>query len=277
MRRAVSVLIVVMFLLSICTVSSIADAPDARRFSLSYFDIDIDYPSSVKPGDTVTITVSATAKSSTYVQDLTVEILVPSPRGDMRSIYSMSVVRDTSTYSGSRYSKAAAVTIPSDVLRSFMMTTVAQNVRTYYYSYSYYPYSYGGYWNSRSYNSYWWPMYYVTTSYLDSVENGIAPLSYILSTTPEYTQLKSEFDKLQTDYNRVSQENLALNARLNKLQNDYNALQAQNESLRSAVAFTGIALLVILVAVAVLLVLSLLTKQGRIVIKSPTLLKKDKS
>ncbi len=280
-RHEHTVLVVLTLLLSAGMISSVVASPHVRHFSLSSFDVDVEYPSTVKPGDTVTVTVTATSKSLVYVLDLTVEVLVPSTSGEMRSLYSMSVVKDTSTSSGSRYSKSAAVTIPSDVLRSFMMATVAQNVRTYSYSYSYYPYSnyysYSRYWNNSSYGRYWWPTYYVTRSYSDSIEHGLAPLSYILATTPDYTQLKGEYEKLRTDYDRLSEEDSALNARLNKLQTDYNTLLTQNDSLGLALAFTRIALLVVVAAVAVTSILLLLQKQGKIVVKSPVALKKEKS
>ncbi len=128
-------------------------------FSLSSFDVDVDYPSTIKPGDSLTIT--ATSKSPVYVLDLMIEILVPSTSGDMRSIYSMSLVKDTSTSSGSTYSKSAVVAVLSNVLRSFMMATVAQNVGMYSYTYSYYPHSYYypyyRSWYNYSYGQYWWP------------------------------------------------------------------------------------------------------------------------
>ncbi len=279
-------LIILTLFLSTGMMASVAASPDVRHFSLSSFDIDIEYPSTVKPGDTVTISVTATSKSSVYVQDLTAEILVPSLGGEMRLIYTLSIVKDESASSGSRYSRSAVVTIPSDVLRSYMMVTVAQSVRTYSYSYSYYPYSYyypySGYypygrsWYNASYNRYWWPTYYLTRSYSDSVENGLAPLSYVLATTPEYTELKGEYDKLRTDYTRLSEEDAALNTRFNKLQEDYNTLMAQNDSLGLALAFTRIALFVVVAAVAVICILMLLQKRGKIVIKSPVVLKKDK-
>ncbi len=270
--------LVLLALLQTCDIS-VSASPDVRHFSLSSFDVDVDYPSTVKPADGVTITATATSKSSVYVLELIVEILVPSTGGDMRSIYSMSLVKDTSTSYGSTYSKSAVVTVPNEVLRSFMMATVVQNVRTYSYSYSYYPYSYYypyyRSWYNYSNGRYWWPTYYVTRSYSDSIENGLAPLSYILATTPEYTQLKGECDKLRTNYARLSEENSALTARVSKLQTDYDSLLGQNESL--SLAFTRVALLVVVVGVAVTSALLLLKKQGKIVIKSPIILKKEKT
>lgn len=277
---SIVMLIFALLLSSSVGISSVSASPDVRHFSLSSFDVDVDYPSTVKPADGVTITATATSKSSVYVLELMVEILVPSTGGDMRSIYSMSLVKDTSTSYGSTYSKSAVVTVPNEVLRSFMMATVVQNVRTYSYSYSYYPYSYYypyyRSWYNYSNGRYWWPTYYVTRSYSD-IENGLAPLSYILATTPEYTQLKGEYDKLRTNYARLSEENSALTARVSKLQTDYDSLLGQNESLSLSLAFTRVALLVVVVGVAVTSALLLLKKQGKIVIKSPIILKKEKT
>ncbi len=88
-RHRYTVLIALILLLSAGMIRSVVASPDLRHFSLSSFDVDVEYPSTVKPGDTVTVTATATSKSSAYVLDLTIEVLVPSTSGEMRSIYSM--------------------------------------------------------------------------------------------------------------------------------------------------------------------------------------------
>ena len=73
MRKTCIYVTVVMLILSIATLTTSVNAtPETRRFSLSHFDIEVTYPASVKPGDTATVSVSATSKASTYVRDLTV-------------------------------------------------------------------------------------------------------------------------------------------------------------------------------------------------------------
>lgn len=264
MRKTCICVAVVMLMLSIAALTTAVNATsDTRRFSLSHFDIEVTYPASVKPGDTATVSVSATSKASTYVRDLIVEILVPSTGGDLRLVTSISVVRETSVRSGDRFSRTATVTVPTDTPRSFMMATASENVRTYYYSY-YYPYTYPYYrWShNQSYYWYWWPVYYSYRTYSDSVETGIAPLSYVLATTPEYIQLKADYDRLSEDYTELTD-------RYARLQTDYDNVVAKNESLDAALAMTRIALIAVVVAVAVVTVVLLLQKQGKIVIRSP--------
>ena len=74
-----------------------------------------------------------------------------------------------------------------------------------------------------------------------------------------------------------SQKGTPLTARVSKLQTDYDSLLGQNESLSLSLAFTRVALLVVVVGVAVTSALLLLKKQGKIVIKSPIILKKEKT
>lgn len=217
LRNASFALILLLVSLPITALTNPAyTTPDVRQFTLPHFDVEVTYPSSVKPGDVVTISISSVSKSSGYVRDLAVEILAPSMNGDMRSLLTISLVKDANMYSGNRYSRTAIITIATDVPRSFLMATVSQNVREYY-SYYYYPFPYYRSWYNTSYHGYWWPMYCTYGVYTDSISVGMAPLSHALAVTPEYTQLKGEYERLQSDYDRLSADYSTLNTHFSKL------------------------------------------------------------
>jgi len=241
-------------------------APDQRRFSLAYFDLDLTYPMNGKPGETITIAVTATAKKDCEVQDLSVEFFAYSGSGDPRSIGSASVVKQTNVVSGNSFQKSTALTIPADAPRSFLMAVASETVRTYTYMYSYY-YVYPYWWWYNASRYWWWhPVYYGYRSYLDTVDKETGPLTYILATTPEYTQLKADYDKLTSEYNKLSSDQAALNTRYNRLNDEYQRLLVERENLTQELALTRIFLYCLAVAVAVVAVVLYLQKRGHIVV-----------
>jgi len=242
--------------------------PDQRRFSLVYFDVDVTYPPKGNPGETITISITATAKKDCEVQDLSVELFVYSASGDPRSIGSTTVARQVSVASGNCFQKSVAYTIPMDAPRSFLMAVVSETIRTYSYSYSYY-YVYP-YWWWHNVTRYWWgwyPVYYGWRTYTDIVDKEAGPLTYVLATTPEYVQLKADYDKLTSDYNRLSSEYSALSARYNRLSEEQQRLASENESLIQALMLTRTIVYCLVVGVAVVALLLYLRKKGTIVVK----------
>jgi len=242
-------------------------APDQRRFSLAYFDVDVAYPISGKPGETITISITATAKKDCEVQDLFVEFFAYSASGDPRSIGSTSIMKQVSVVSGNSFQKSAAFTIPTDVPRSFLMAVASETIRTYSYAYSYYyVYPYWWWYNASRYWWWWYPVYYSWRTYMDTVDKETGPLTYVLATTPEYTQLKADYDKLTSDYNKLSSDYSTLSTRYTRLDEEHKRLLAENENLAQALALTRVALYSLVVAVIVVAALLYLQKKGRIVV-----------
>jgi len=244
-------------------------SPTQKRFALAYFDVDVSYPENGKPGETITVSVTATVKKDCEVQDLSVELFAYSLSGEPRLIATISVVKQTSVVSGNSFQNYAAVSIPSDAPRSFLMAVASESVRTYSYSYSYSYYSYPYYWYGVNPTRYWWswyPVYYSYRTYVDTVDKETGPLTYVLATTPEYIQLKADYDKLNTDYNKLSSDYSTLNSRYTKLNEEHQRSLSENENLAQALAITRIALCSFVVAVGVIAALMYLQKKGRIVV-----------
>jgi len=247
-----------------------------RRFSLAYFDVDVAYPDNGKPGESVTISVVATAKKDCEVQDLSVELFAYSTAGDPRLIGSASVLKQTSAVSGNSFQRTVAIGIPADVPRSFLMAVVSENVRTYSYSYSYYYSYYYPYWWSYNVSRYWWswhPVYYGYRTYVDTVDKETGPLTYVLATTPEYTQLKANYDqltadhdKLTKDYNKLSSDYSTLTTRYANLNEEHQKLLKDYEDLTQTLNITKTTLVLTALAVAIVAALAYLKKKGRIVI-----------
>jgi len=245
-------------------------APSQRRFSLAYFDVDVTHPDNAKPGETITISISATAKKDCEIQDLSVEFFVYSVSGEPRSIGSTSIVRQVSVASGNFFQKSAAYAIPTDAPRSFLMAVASETVRTYSYSYSYsYYYSYPYWWgyNATRYWWWWYPSYYSWRTYTDIVDKETGPLTYVLATTPEYTQIKADYDKLTSDYNKLSSDYSTLNTRYTRLNEEHQRLIAENENLTQALALTRVAAYCLVVALVVFAVLMYLQKKGTLVVR----------
>lgn len=263
--------IVSLFVLGVflANAASVSAAPDQRRFSLAYFDVDVTYPTSGKPGETITVSIAAVAKKDCEVQDLSVEFFVYSTTGDPRSIGSTSIAKQVSVASGNSFQKSAAYTIPTDAPRSFLMAVASETVRTYSYTYSYY-YSYYSYWWLYNTSRYWWwwyPVYYSWRTYMDTVDKETGPLTYVLATTPEYIQLKADYDKLTSDYNKLSSDYSTLNTRYSRLNEEHQKLLTENENLTQTLAVTRVAVYCLVVGISVVAVLLYLQKKGTIVVK----------
>lgn len=261
----VSLLVLGMFLANAASVSA---APDQRRFSLAYFDVDVAYPTSGKPGETITISITATAKKDCEVQDLSVEFFVYSASGDSRSIGSTPIVKQASVTSGNSFQKSAAYTIPTDAPRSFLMAVASETVRTYSYTYSYYyAYPYWSWYNASRYWWWWYPVYYNWRTYMDTVDKETGPLTYVLAITPEYTQLKADYDKLTSDYSKLSSDYSTLSTRYNRLNEEHQRLIADNENLTQNLALTRVVAYCLVVALVVFAVFVYLQKKGTIVVR----------
>lgn len=266
----------VVFSVMLLAISPTNAATVNRKFSLAYFDVDVAYPDNGKPGEPVTISVVATAKKDCEVQDLSVELFAYSTSGDPRLIGSASVLKQTSVVSGNSFQRIVTIGIPADVPRSFLMAVVSESVRTYSYSYSYYYSYYYPYWWSYNASRYWWswhPVYYGYRTYVDTVDKEAGPLTYILATTPEYTQLKANYDqltadhdKLTKDYNKLSSDYSTLTTRYANLNEEHQQLLKDNENLALTLNITKTTLVLIALAVAVVAALAYLKKKGRIVI-----------
>ena len=102
---------------------------------------------------------------------------------------------------GEMFHKTYTIVLPTDIPRSPLMATILERARTYKTVYT----SYAIWWPPPwwNYSWPWWPYWVVPYRYSYSSEQTTftsLPLTYVKATTPEYVQLKSEYDSLSESY-----------------------------------------------------------------------------
>lgn len=178
--------------------------------NLTYLTVQLSYPSQVLPGDVVTVNIQAGAKSSIDSTSLIAQIYYVNG-AELQQLTS-ATISNNYLYAGNSLSKPIQFTIPKDAVRTSLIVVLTEKVQRAYASYYYYYpaysnysspycyyYPYWGYDCSYSYTYYGY-MNYPSYSYETTTDSGIAPLSYIKATTPEFTSLQSQYQTLQSQY-----------------------------------------------------------------------------
>jgi hypothetical protein len=197
--------------------------------NMTYLTVQLTYPSEVLPGDSVTVNIQATAKSRINSASLTAQIFYP----DTSSLHQLASTTLTSNYymnSGSSLSKQIQFTIPTNAPRTSLVAVLTEKVQAVYASYYYYypayhnysyPYCYYyGYYDYCYYSYTYYPAY----SYATLTDSGVAPLSYVKATTPEYVSLQSQYQNLTSQYQ-------SLQSQLQAVQQQLAQSQTQNQQL----------------------------------------------
>jgi hypothetical protein len=198
----------------------------SKTSTLTHFDVTLTFPENTKPGDSILVSVSATARSSVRVRDLSVQVLAYVEGGDLQSVGSTSLATDKSVSKGNTLQKEFSLTVPTNIMRGALVAVVSETTGStgysyysypgyyypgyYGYNYGYYPYYYDYYYHNYS-GPYWYYPHYYYYYYPESyskeyVESKALPGPYVLADTPEYTSLKSDYDKLSSDYQQLSSE-----------------------------------------------------------------------
>jgi len=203
-----------------------------KNFTLKHFDVTLTFPKTANSGDSILISITAEARSSIRVRDLSIQILAYMEGGDLQSIGSTSLATDQYVYKANKLHKEFSITISTNIPRGALVSVVSETTRsttyTYYsyypYYYGYYPYYYGSdstpYW----YYPYYYGYYYPETYSQEYIESKALPGTYVMAPTPEYVQLKSEYDKLSSDYQQLSSQ-------YNEVQVKYQQATEQNREL----------------------------------------------
>ena len=246
--------------------------------SLSHLNVQLNYPSQVLPGESANINLTAQAKDSFQLTSLTVQVYLVD-QNSLRQLLSATVAQNTIMPSGNQINKQIEVTVPSDAPRTSLVALVTESVSMTSNPYAYaYPYwnAYGG---SYPYYYYSNPAYsvgsYPSSYYLSSSDNAIAPLSYVLATTPEYVALQSQYQQLQIQNQQFQVQNQQLQTQnqqlLQQLQASQNSTAQKdrtisnlNNQLSSAGSTTTLAEIVaVILAIAVVAVAALHLKSTR--------------
>ncbi len=196
--------------------------------NLTYLTVQLSYPSEVMPGDSVTVSLQATTKSYVDSVSLTAQVFY-ADNGSLHQLASATVSNNNNYYasSGSTLSKQIQFTVPQDAPRTSLVAALTEKIQTSSYGYYpayYYPNYYPAYYNNSSPNCYYSPDYssydygYCTyygigfPSYSNNAASdaGVAPLSYIKATTPEYVSLQSEYQMVQQQLAQSQTQNQQL-------------------------------------------------------------------
>lgn len=228
----------------------------SNTVSLSHLSIKLAYPSEVLPGQSITINIQATARGSFRLKSLEVQVYF-ADGNNLRQLTTATVSKDLYMSKGDQINKDIQTAVPADAPRTALIALVSETATMTYYDYSYYyyypPYYYGNY-------SYYY-VYYPSYSYSSVTDDGIAPLSYIKATTPEYVSLQTAYQMLQQKLDQSQAENQQLKqtldarqATINQLNSDIAALNQKFTSAQGTITLlevTSIILVGILVALAV--------------------------
>ena len=237
---------------------------------LSHLNVQLTYLSQVLPGQLATINLTAQAKDNFELTSLTVQVY-SADQDNLRLLVSTIVATNTPMLSGQQVNKQIQVAVPSGASRTSLIAQVIESVGTNSYAYNPatnpyanpYLYQYGLY---PPYPSYYFGYSYSPTTYYSlypsysynfqgSSDNAIAPLSYVLATTPEYTALQSQYQQLQLQNQQLQQQIQTLQNSTAQKDSTINTLNNQLASLQGTtilVEIVAIILAIALVAVAAL-------------------------
>ena len=228
----------------------------SNTVNLSHLSVKLAHPSEVLPGQSITINIQATARGSFRLKSLEVQVYF-ADGNNLRQLTTATVSKDLYMSKGDQINKDIQTAVPADAPRTALIALVSETATMTYYDYSYYyyypPYYYGNY-------SYYY-VYYPSYSYSSVTDDGIAPLSYIKATTPEYVSLQTAYQMLQQKLDQSQAENQQLKqtldakqATINQLNSDIAALNQKFTSAQGTITLlevTSIILVGILVALAV--------------------------
>lgn len=228
----------------------------SNTVSLSHLSVKLAYPSEVLPSQSITIDIQATARDSFRLKSLEVQVYF-ADGNSLRQLTTATVSKDLYMSKGDQINKDIQTTVPADAPRTSLIALVSETATMTYYDYSYY-YYYPPYYY-RNYSYYY--VYYPSYSYSSVTDDGIAPLSYIKATTPEYVSLQTAYQMLQQKLDQSQAENQQLKqtldarqATINQLNSDIAALNQKFTSAQGTITLlevTSIILVGILVALAV--------------------------
>jgi hypothetical protein len=211
--------------------------------STDHFTVQLTFPESADPGNTITISTTTTAKSTGEVNNLSIEVYAYVNR-QLAKATSATVLTNRQVHSGNTWQTTLTVTIPPNADRSVtlgIVTETWEEMSSYYDSYSYLPY-YPYYYPSYPYN---FTMYYVYEPSYVTVQKSsqqTLPLTYVLATTPEYEQLYAQHKALRQEYDSLLAKHNELSSKYEALRSDYDQLTSKYNQLGSEYKATGLEL-----------------------------------
>lgn len=244
----IAILVILAASLSYSQSAIAQSAQSSYSVNLTYLTVQLSFPSQVMPGDSVGVNIQATAKQNIASLALAAQIYY-SDGVNLHQLAS-STFNSNSMSSGGSFSKQIQFTVPQDAPRTSLVATLTENVKTAYvnyyyypaYNYSYYPNCYYDHHNAHycqynytspycyydSYYGYYCQysyMAYPSYTYATTTDTGLAPLSYIKATTPEYVALQSQYQSLQQQLAQSQAQNQQLQTQDQQLHTQVQQLQ----------------------------------------------------
>jgi regulator of replication initiation timing len=259
----IAILVILVASLSYSQFAIAQSAQSSYTANLTYLTVQLSYPSQVMPGDSVTINLQATAKQNIASLSLAAQVYY----SDGTNLHQLASATFNSDYmnNGGSFSKQIQFTVPQDAPRTSLFTTLTEDVKTAYVNYYYYPaynysyspycyydqhhyycqYYYTGYYNYSSpycnYDQYYgyycqYYMAYPSYTYATTTDTGLAPLSYIKATTPEYVSLQSQYQSLQQQLAQSQSQNQQLQTQNQQLQQNLQNAQNSNSQKETTIS-----------------------------------------
>jgi hypothetical protein len=211
--------------------------------STDHFTVQLTFPESADPGNTITISTTTTAKSSGQVDNLSIEVYTYVNR-QLAKATSATVLTNSQVYSGNTWQTTLSATIPPNADRSVMLGIVTETweeMSSYYDSYGYFPY-YPYYYSSYPYNFTMYNVYEPSYVTVQTSSQQTLPLTYVLATTPEYEQLSAQHKALQQEYDSLVAKDNELSSKYDSLRSDYDQLTSKYNQLGSEYNATSLEL-----------------------------------
>lgn len=214
--------------LSLLSITQLVNAQPTQvstTVSLSYFNVQLSYPSEVLPGQAATVNLQATAKDSFHLNKLIVQVYY----GDGNSLHlliSVAVLNNTWLNKDFQIAKTIQFSVPAEAPRTSLVALVSENYRVPSYTYSsyYYPFSYWYFPSGNPMQPYFYYVYPPTN--IAATDDALAPLSYVKATTSEYVTLQDEYQMLQQQLAQSHSDNQKLQQTLQDTQAEKNSIIA---------------------------------------------------
>ncbi len=209
--------------------------------STEHMTVQFTFPESADPGETVTISVSTTARSSGKAISFSIEVFSYVDRQLVKTT-SEKVVKDKKVRSGDTWQTSLAVVVPTNAQRAAMIGTVTEvweETTSYYSPYylpRYYYWPYYPYYPPYPYNYNYTVYYYVyEPSYVVTQKSSqqTLPLTYVLATTPEYEELVKKHEQLRQKYDELVAKHNELSSKYDSLRADYDQTVSKYKQLQS--------------------------------------------
>jgi len=209
--------------------------------STEHLTVQLSFPESADPGQSVTVSATTTAKSNGKVVGLTIEVYSYADK-QLVKVASETVVKDKRVRSGDTWQTSLTAVIPANAQRAAMVGTVTEvwEETSYYYSSRYYRPYYDYYYPYYRYDfpyPYDYSMYYYVyePSYTVTQKSSAqtVPLTYVLATTPEYEELLKKHEQLSQEYDQLVAKHNELSSKYDSLRADYDQTVSKYNQLQS--------------------------------------------